>query len=306
YFDLITFFHLLYQNSASEERSIVQPNNDNNESNSTAVPNDLERRIVILGKTGSGKSSLANTLFGKDVCKPNHTPESGTQHCQAEKGTVNGKSIKLIDTPGFFDTVRSDKEMKDEILKCFIESAPGPHVFIIVLRVDKYTQQEKEIINKMTEYFSEDALKFTTVLFTYGDQLPKGTTIEEFVSKSKDLDELVKTCGGRCNVIDNRYWKTPQDGYRNNEFQVKELLNTVDRIIEENSGQPYTKDILQDLNTDIEKEQERIKAETPNLSQNEIEEKAKTVVQVNWAQKFLKATTEVLLKSFLSGGSYYY
>ncbi|XP_015224547.1 PREDICTED: GTPase IMAP family member 7-like [Cyprinodon variegatus] len=267
---------------------------------------DLTRRIVILGKTGSGKSSLANTLFGKDVCKPDHSAESGTQKCEAVKETVNGKSIKLVDTPGFFDTVRSDKEMKDEILKCFIESAPGPHVFIIVLRVSKYTQQEKEIINKMTEYFSEDALKFTTVLFTYGDQLPKGTTIEEFVSKSKDLDELVKTCGGRCNVIDNRYWKTPQDGYRNNEFQVKELLNTVDRIIEENSGQPYTKDILQDLNTDIEKEQERIKAETPNLSQNEIEEKAKTVVQVNWAQKFLKATTEVLLKSFLSGGSYYY
>ncbi|XP_015224603.1 PREDICTED: GTPase IMAP family member 7-like [Cyprinodon variegatus] len=267
---------------------------------------DLTRRIVILGKTGSGKSSFANTLFGENVCNPNHSAVSGTQHCQAETGTVNGKSIKLIDTPGFFDTVRSDKEMKDEILKCFIESAPGPHVFIIVLRVGKYTQQEKEIINKMTEYFSEEALKFTTVLFTHGDQLPEGTTIEEFVSKSKDLDELVKKCGGRCNVIDNKYWKIPQDGYRSNEVQVKELLNTVDRIIEGNSGQPYTKEMLKKLNTDLEKEQERIKAETPHLSRHDIKEKAKAVVQENWAQKFLNDTKEVLLKSFLSGGSYYY
>lgn len=74
--------------------------------------------------------------------------------------------------------------MKREIVRCITECAPGPHVFLIVLKVDKYTIQEKAIVEKMIGYFSEDALRFTVVVFSHGDQLPEETTIEDFVRKS--------------------------------------------------------------------------------------------------------------------------
>ena len=41
-----------------------------------------EIRVVLLGKTGSGKSSLGNTLLGRDVFHVARGMCSGTDRCQ--------------------------------------------------------------------------------------------------------------------------------------------------------------------------------------------------------------------------------
>ncbi|XP_042258095.1 GTPase IMAP family member 7-like [Thunnus maccoyii] len=208
-------------------------------------PADSDRRIVLLGKTGAGKSSLANTIFREDVFEINHTANAGTSQCANGTRSVNEKSITLIDTPGFFDPDKSKKELKDEIVKCIIECAPGPHVFLILLKVEKFTNHEKQVIDKIRRTFSEEAFKYAAVVFTHGDQLRKGQKIEEFVQDNKVLSDVVKKCGDRCHVIDNKYWKNnQQDEYRSNQFQVAELLKTIDKIVEENKGGCYTNEML--------------------------------------------------------------
>ncbi|XP_037614190.1 GTPase IMAP family member 9-like [Sebastes umbrosus] len=178
-------------------------------------------RIVMLGKTGTGKSSLANTIFGEKLFTIGHTLNSETRECQAETKSVNGRSITLIDTPGYFDTDRSEEELKPEIVRCITECAPGPHAFLIVLKVEKFTVQEQAVITEINQTFSEEVFKYATVVFTHGDQLPEGQKIEDFVHKNKLTNDLVKKCGGRYHVIDNKYWKNnQQDKHRTNQFQV--------------------------------------------------------------------------------------
>ncbi|XP_028260911.1 GTPase IMAP family member 8-like [Parambassis ranga] len=259
-------------------------------------------RLVVLGKTGAGKSSLANTLFGERLFETNHSPESGTSECVAKTSSVHGKSLMWIDTPGFFDTGRSEEEMKPEIVKCITECAPGPHVFLIVLKVEKFTEQEKDVINKMNQYFSEESLRYTTVLFTHGDQLENEVKIQEFVAESKDLNDLVKKCGNRCHVVDNKYWKNNQPHeYRSNQYQVKALLNTIDTMIATNRGGYYTNEMLQTQHREIQEETARINQSCSNFLPDEAMQNAKTVVSKNLVLRAAGLSAATLLAELFGG-----
>ncbi|XP_070711101.1 GTPase IMAP family member 7-like [Pempheris klunzingeri] len=236
-------------------------------------------------------------MFGEDVFEINHTPNSQRGLSLAKTKSVNGRSITVVNTPGFFDTDRSEEELKPEIVSCITECAPGPHAFLIVLKVEKFTEQEQAVITKICQYFSEEALKYAVVVFTHGDQLREGMKIGEFVDRSKLLRDLVNRCGGRCHVIDNRHWKNKKgDDYRCNQFQVAELLNTLDKAVEANGGSYYTNEMLQEVKTGIEREEERIRQSSAGkLSQEEIRNKAKKTI----FDRFLTRAAGILMGTLL-------
>ncbi|XP_024119894.1 GTPase IMAP family member 7 [Oryzias melastigma] len=249
-----------------------------------------EHRIVLLGNSGVGKSSLANTIFGEKVFAALVSSNSVT--CQSETKQIHGRKVTIIDTPGVFDTNKCEDDLKSEMTKCVTLSAPGVHAFVIVLIVEKFTQQEKEIISKIKESFSKEALKYAVIVFTQGDQL-EDQKIEDFVNKNDDLRDFVKECGGRCHVIDNIYW----DKERNNE-EVKKLLNTIDKMVEQNNGDMYTNEMLKQVHSMSQKEEDIIRASSKNMSDKEIQADAQNRAS-NAIKKAAGISTGVLLGALL-------
>ncbi|KAL1276987.1 hypothetical protein QQF64_023660 [Cirrhinus molitorella] len=105
-----------------------------------------EVRIVMLGKTGVGKSATANNILRKIAFKSILAPSSVTKECEKETSEFNRRRITVIDTPGLFDTGVDNVERRKEIAKCISMAAPGPHVFLLVIQLGRFTQEEKDAV----------------------------------------------------------------------------------------------------------------------------------------------------------------
>jgi hypothetical protein len=140
------------------------------------------------------------------------------------------------------------KEMKSEIEKAIYMSVSGPHAFLLVIRLGRFTEEARNTVKWIQENFGEEAAMYTIILFTGGDQLEDKSMVD-FLSESEELMKLVKVFKGRNHVFNNNK--------KNDNTQVPQLLKKIDEMVMKNGGKHYTNEMYQETQRKIEEEEKR-------------------------------------------------
>uniref|UniRef100_A0A3B3UG95 AIG1-type G domain-containing protein n=1 Tax=Poecilia latipinna TaxID=48699 RepID=A0A3B3UG95_9TELE len=245
----------------------------------TNITNNNELRIVM--------SASGNTILGRQCFQSKCSPKSMTVNCSKCSSNVDGQQVTVIDTPGLFDTrFEGDKTIKD-LSQCVCYAAPAapPHIFLVVVPIGRFTAEELQSVQMIQKIFGEAADRYSMVLFTRGDDLD--STIEDYLSDSPELQDLVSRCNNQYHVFNNKL--------KDKKPQVTELLEKIRTIVDRNGGSHYTSEMFQEAERAIGEEKQRIlkeKEEEIRKEREELDRKIKEKYEKEMERMYKKSRRE--------------
>lgn len=153
-----------------------------------------EPRIGILGKTGVGKSSLCNALFGADTASVNDV-EACTRTLQEITLQTGTKKIHLVDVPG----VGENRERDKEYFKLYSEILPEMDVVLWLIKADDRSySNEQTFFENLIKPHIDQGKKFFFVIsqadktnpvrgWDWDKSLPSDEQIANLERKKEDI-----------------------------------------------------------------------------------------------------------------------
>uniref|UniRef100_A0A3B4WEQ2 AIG1-type G domain-containing protein n=1 Tax=Seriola lalandi dorsalis TaxID=1841481 RepID=A0A3B4WEQ2_SERLL len=190
-----------------------------------------ELRVVLLGNSWSERSSVGNFILGETE----FNTEEEADCCQRVRGQLKEKHIVLINTPDLLHYNISEHKLTEHVRNCVSLSNPGPHVFLLVLQPEDFTEEQKLKLCRVLKLFSDQSIDHSLVLISTPRE--ESSVFLENYKHDPLLRDMIRKCEYRF------LWQK--------NLELDELLTRFSQIVKENNGDHVICDVFEDTKSDL-------------------------------------------------------
>ncbi|XP_035999594.1 GTPase IMAP family member 4-like [Fundulus heteroclitus] len=176
-------------------------------------PDFSELRVVLLGNSWSERRSVGNFILKKEGI----TTEKAPEQCEKHLTRFNKRTVTIINTPDLLQTNLSENKLSEYVETCITLSDPGPHVFLLVLQPENFTEEQKERLCVFLTRLSDQSFDHSMVLVSTPRERSEADGSSDLL-----LKEMIVKCQYRHLSLKN--------------LERRELLTRLSQIVKENNG----------------------------------------------------------------------
>eukprot|EP01022_Parablepharisma_sp_SALTPOND_P022944 TRINITY_DN470_c2_g1_i2.p1 TRINITY_DN470_c2_g1~~TRINITY_DN470_c2_g1_i2.p1 ORF type:complete len:631 (+),score=34.24 TRINITY_DN470_c2_g1_i2:1019-2911(+) len=151
-------------------------------------------RLVAVGKTGAGKSSVLNSLIGRRIFNESSSILSETKTLQRHTFLLgegkNGISIECVDTPGCFDSSGSDLMVVEEIFGFTSQCKDGLNLILFCMPIheSRFDSSMQLALKSIGLAFGGEAYNHIIIVATMCNKVTK---VEKEKGLKRIADEII-------------------------------------------------------------------------------------------------------------------